>query len=151
MSNFVHKNVKRQLYFEEVIRLYYEKDFGYKRIARLIPISKSTILKWVHEYASNHSDLSVKMKRLELSKRDSSLTRNSACTSAPSTAFREESSPTSELEGDTQNLQSLRDEVARLQKALAHECLRADAYEEMINIAERQLKVSIRKKSGAKQ
>lgn len=44
----------------------------------------------------------------------------------------------------------LREEVAQLQKALKAAELRAEAYSMMIDIAERELKVAIRKKSGTK-
>lgn len=41
-------------------------------------------------------------------------------------------------------------EIERLKKALKAAELRAEAYSMMIDIAERQLKVAIRKKSGTK-
>ena len=54
----------------------------------------------------------------------------------------------SELPDD---VKALKAEISRLQKELAHESLRADAYNEMINIAEKRFNIPIRKKSGAKQ
>ena len=50
--------------------------------------------------------------------------------------------------GDVKALQA---EIARLKKELAHESLRADAFNELINVAEKQFNISIRKKAGAKQ
>ena len=48
------------------------------------------------------------------------------------------------------DISSLRNEIARLKRELRAESLRADAYDEMINVAEKQFNVSIRKKAGAK-
>ena len=47
--------------------------------------------------------------------------------------------------------QQLQDEISRLKKELEHERLRSKAFETMIDIAENELNVNIRKKSGAKQ
>lgn len=44
----------------------------------------------------------------------------------------------------------LQAEIKRLRKALEHESLRADVYDEMINVAEQQFGISIRKKAGTK-
>ena len=45
----------------------------------------------------------------------------------------------------------LQEEIARLKKELEYERLRSKAFETMIDIAEDELNVKIRKKSGAKQ
>ena len=45
----------------------------------------------------------------------------------------------------------LHEEIARLKKELEYEKLRSKAFETMIDIAEDELNVNIRKKSGAKQ
>jgi hypothetical protein len=42
-------------------------------------------------------------------------------------------------------------QIARLQKTLAYESLKAAAYNEMRNVAEKQFNISIRKKAGTKQ
>lgn len=42
-------------------------------------------------------------------------------------------------------------QIEKLKKALEEETLRADAYDEMIDVAESAYKISIRKKAGAKQ
>ena len=51
------------------------------------------------------------------------------------------------IPGDVKVLQA---EVARLQKELKHEQLRADAFDTMIDIAESKFNIPIRKKAGAK-
>ncbi|MDR1583524.1 MAG: hypothetical protein LBS55_09775 [Prevotellaceae bacterium] len=50
----------------------------------------------------------------------------------------------------TPDIQSLQSEVFRLQAQLREERLRADAFDEMINVAESKFNISIRKKVGAK-
>jgi len=45
----------------------------------------------------------------------------------------------------------LRRKLAEMEKKLKNEKLRADFYEEMVNVAEDKFKISIRKKAGAKQ
>ena len=48
-------------------------------------------------------------------------------------------------------IQALQAEISRLKKALAQESLRADAFKEQIDEAEKQFNISIRKKAGARQ
>ncbi|MDR1582887.1 MAG: hypothetical protein LBS55_06445 [Prevotellaceae bacterium] len=50
----------------------------------------------------------------------------------------------------TPDIQSLQSEVFRLQAQLRDEQLRADAFNEMINVAESKFKISIRKEVGDK-
>ena len=49
------------------------------------------------------------------------------------------------------DMESLKAEVARLRKALKEESMRADLYNEIINVAEEQFKIPIRKKAGTRQ
>ncbi|MFQ7114425.1 MAG: transposase, partial [Hallella bergensis] len=48
-------------------------------------------------------------------------------------------------------VKALQAEIRRLKKELAHESLRADAFNELINVIEKQFNISIQKKAGAKQ
>jgi hypothetical protein len=57
--------------------------------------------------------------------------------------------PTS-VEAQAQDIKALGSEVTRLQTRLRHEQFRADAYPEMIQVAESKFKIAIRKKLGAK-
>jgi hypothetical protein len=51
---------------------------------------------------------------------------------------------------EAQDIKALGAEVARLQIRLRYEPFRADAYPEMIQVAESKFKIAIRKKLGAK-
>lgn len=53
--------------------------------------------------------------------------------------------------GKTSKERELEAKIKQLEKDLEHERLRAQAFETMITIAERDLKIPIRKKPGAKQ
>ena len=60
-------------------------------------------------------------------------------------------SETSASSVESTDVKALQAEISRLKKELAHESLRADAFNELINVAEKQFNISIRKKAGAKQ
>ena len=51
---------------------------------------------------------------------------------------------------ESEELQSLRQELKQLKKDLAHERLRSTAYDKMIALAEEKFNIDIRKKSGSK-
>jgi transposase len=120
---------KQQQYFKEVIRLHYEKGYGEQRISRIIPIGHATVSRWIAIFASEKEAKSVQMPKTK-----SKLQTHPPATSTANTEFK-----------------SFQDEIARLQAELNHERLRADAYNEMINVAESKFKIAIRKKVGAKQ
>ena len=46
------KNKKRRLYYDEVIRLHYEKGYGEFRIAKILPVGHTTIGRWIANFAS---------------------------------------------------------------------------------------------------
>ena len=61
------------------------------------------------------------------------------------------SKPENTSAGEFSNQKELQQKIALLEKQLAWEKLRADALDTMINIAEKQLDISIRKKRGSQQ
>jgi len=117
---------KQQQYFSEVIRLHYEHGYGEGRISRILPIGHSTVSRWIAIFASENDKKSVQMPKSKLQSHP-----RVTCTEVNDVKF-------------------LQAELARLQAQLKHERLRADAYDEMINVAESKFKISIRKKAGAK-
>jgi transposase len=125
----MHLHTKKQRqYFKEVIRLHYEKGYGEDRISRILPIGHSTVSRWIGIFASENDTKSVQMPK----------TKSKLQTRPPSIT---------PLVNDVKAIQL---EVARLQTQLKHERLRADAYDEMINVAEARFNIAIRKKAGAK-
>jgi transposase len=117
---------KQELYFEEVIRLHDEYGYGERRISRILPIGHSTVSRWIAIFAAKNGKKPIQMSK-------SKLPTHPGPASAP--------------DKDVRILQA---EVSRLQAQLKEAKLRADAYDEMINVAESKFKISIRKKAGAK-
>ncbi|UKK62459.1 glutamate--cysteine ligase [Prevotella communis] len=131
MKNYRTEN--QRLYYDKVISLYRDHHMGRKRIEKIIPLSDHTISKWIRNFvAENPEYKSKRMKMAEEKRKQKAI----------------EDSIQSPLPNDKQSLQS---EVARLRKALREASMRADLYDEMINVAEKQFNISIRKKAGTKQ
>ena len=61
-------------------------------------------------------------------------------------------SPSPVVQGDEQpqTIQALQDELKRLREQLREAEIKAEAYDELINIAEAKFNIPIRKKAGAK-
>ena len=118
---------KQLLYFKEVIRLRREYGYGEDRISKILPIGHTTVSRWLAIFAAENKEKSVQMKKRK-----------------PSTEFISSSSKVADIK-------ALQSEIIRLQAQLKQESLRADAYDEMINVAESRFNITIRKKAGAKQ
>lgn len=117
---------------QQCITEYLTQGTGYRQLAAKYGVSRTTICKWVHIHQGIHNLApSPKQKKYYLS----------AMNSNP------EKSP----DPDSHKEAVLQDKIALLEKQLAWEKLRADALDTMINIAEKQLDIDIRKKSGSQQ
>ena len=128
-----YQTEKQRLYYDKVISLYRDKHMGRTRIEKIIPVSSWTISEWIRNFvAENPSYKSQRMKQAE-ERRKKKAVLESVDSPVPS------------------DMDSLKAEVARLRKALKDESIRADLYNEIINVAEEQFKIPIRKKAGNKQ
>lgn len=122
MNNVSPFREKRKAeFYDEVIRLHQEEHLRPCIIAEKLSLKKSTVSFWIRTFAEQTA--------IENMRRDLQITSDSL--------------PTEVLE--------LQKEVLELRKRLVQEKLRADAYDEMINVAEGKFKIKIRKKVGAKQ
>jgi len=128
-----YRSEKQRLYYEKVISLYRDQHMGKTRIAKIIPVSDWTISNWIRTFVAENPKYKNKRMKMAEEKRKQKAIENSL---------------QSPLPNDKQSLQS---EVARLRKALREASMRADLYDEMINVAEKQFNISIRKKAGTKQ
>ena len=128
-----YRTEKQRLYYEKVITLYLDQHMGKTRISKIIPVSDWTISNWIRTFVAENPQYKSKRMKYEEEKRKKRTI---------------EKSLQSPLPNDKQSLQS---EVARLRKALREASMRADLYDEMINVAEKQFNISIRKKTGTKQ
>lgn len=111
------------MYYDEVIRLYFEEGYGTDRIENILPIGPSTASRWINNFVAKNG------KKYSMKKRHAS---DKAIES------------TSEVE-------RLKHEIAILQCQLKYQQMRTEAYDTMIDIAEKRFIIEIRKKSGAKQ
>ena len=122
MNNVSPFREKRKAeFYDEVIRLHQEEHLRPCIIAEKLSLKKSTVSFWIRTFAEQTA--------IENMRRDLQITSDSLPT----------------------EVQELQKEVLELRKRLVQEKLRADAYNEMINVAEGKFKIKIRKKAGAKQ
>jgi len=118
---------KQQLYFNEVIRLHREYGYGEGRISKILPIGHATVSRWIAIFVAENKGKTVQMKKRK--------------------------PPIELITSDTKasDIKALQSEIIRLQAQVKQASLRADAYDEMINVAESKFNIAIRKKAGAKQ
>ena len=123
---------KQELYFDEVIRLHYEKGYGEDRISRIIPVGHTTVNRWIRIFAAGKETERRIMPGTETERRI-----------MPGTETKEKkASP----ESDTVT----KAEYERLKAKLEMAEIKAEAYEELIRVAEEKFKIQIRKKAGAR-
>ena len=116
---------QRRQYLEKAIR-FRSQGMSLKEISKIIPVSEETIRRWCIKFAPE-LDGTVPMTK---KKRTISTT------------------PDGQQSCDTKALER---RIKELENKLAKESLRADFYEEMINVAESKFNIPIRKKAGIKQ
>ena len=117
---------------QQAITEYLTQGTGYRKLAAKYGVSRTTINKWVQVHQDIHNiPPTEKQRKYYLS------AMNSNPENIPDEVFK--------------NQQAHEQKIALLEKQLAWEKLRADALDTMINIAEEQLDIDIRKKSGSQQ
>lgn len=122
-----YKSKKRAKYCDEVIRLYTQEGLDRTKISRIIPVDETTISRWVRNFARENKVKVVMKRKLHIH-------------------------PDTLAAGvESTEVKALQAEIARLKKDLAHESLRTDAFNELINVAEKRFNIPIRKKAGTKQ
>jgi len=120
---------KQQKYYNQVIDLYFKGGYGARRIAKMLSISHNTVYSWIAIFAEeNNISTSVRMNKKEQ--------KQAVSVASSSDNIKDES--------------ELRAEIKRLEKELLQAQIKAEALDEMINVAEAKFNVPIRKKAGAK-
>ena len=117
---------KQLKYFDEVIRLHYEEGYGEDRISQLLPISHTTASRWIAIFAKEKGKIS----------------------GANDMRKPQETASSSQEKDEIAKLQA---RVKELEAQLLRAEIKAEAYDEMINVAEAKFRIPIRKKAGAKQ
>ena len=116
---------------EQIIREYLTTGCGFRKLAAKYGISRTTICKWVMIHQGIHNLPPTEKQRIySTSSMNSSKKDNS--------------------KNDASN-EALLQKIKQLEKQLEWEKLRSTALDTMINIAEKDLHIQIRKKPGAQQ
>ena len=116
---------------EQIVQEYLTQGGGFRKLAGKYSISRTTICKWVMIHQGIHN---------------LPLTEKQQKHSVYSMSKKQKSSPE-----DEQTAEALQQKIAVLEKQLQWERLRVEALDTMINIAEKDLNIQIRKKPGAQQ
>lgn len=112
------------------MRLYREEGLTGGKIAKRLGLPRQTVYNWIANFAEENANANPEMKK-----------------KTPRTS----PGPTSQSPSEADEIKRLKAELAKKEKELAYQKLRADAYDEMINVAESKFNIAIRKKAGAKQ
>ena len=116
----------------QIIQEYLTQGCGFRKLAAKYGISRTTICKWVMIHQGIHNlPPTQKQQKYYISSMNSSKKKVTA--------------------EQQQTFEALQQKIASLEKQLQWEKLRADALDTMINVAEKQLNVPIRKKPGSQQ
>lgn len=117
--------------FGSSVELYFKGGMCGTHICKILPISRTILYKWIAIFAEENPQMSS-MKRVQGAKK----------TLSPSLAVQGDEQP--------QTIQALQDELKRLREQLREAEIKAEAYDELINVAEAKFHIPIRKKAGAK-
>ena len=147
MSKFVKRNNLQEIYFDRVIHLYFEENLGYTQISHLVPIGRTTILEWVHRYLDSGLDEVIEMKAKKKKRQEEH----------PRYRRYYYSEEVPDRPSDKLSVEALETLVADLKKRnqeledqLLKETIWSEALDELINVAEENFRIPIRKKAGTK-
>lgn len=124
---YLHTETQEK-YFEDVIRLH-KSGCSNGAISRLLPVDKTTVSKWISIFVLEKGQI-MRVKRTEKLVDPDGLR-------VPEPSMDE--------------MESLRRRVKELESQLLQTEIKAEAYDEMIRVAESKFGIPIRKKAGAKQ
>ena len=128
-----HYSSTRDSYLSQALDLYINQGVRPGRIAKIIPVHKATIYRWIAKFAvDNPQEVPSVMARK--SKKD---------------AQTQSEVPVKESLPD--DVIALQKEIKDLRAQLTKAEIKAEAFDELINVAEAQFGIQIRKKAGAKQ
>ena len=120
-----YRTLLQEQYLDKALELR-RKGYGYEKISEIFSLGHDTVRKWCVTFAPELLG-NAPMKTPSVP--------------SESSARKDSSSENSELER----------RIKELESALKREKLRADFYDEMINVAEAKFNIPIRKKTGTKQ
>ncbi len=120
---------QKDLYYEQAVALYFKEHLSTRMISKKIPVCKSVIHRWISNFAgeTNADSYTDMKKRIKSSKPQDSVSAS-----------------------DSGDVDAMKAEIEHLKKELSMASMRAELYNEMINVAEKQFDIRIRKKAGTK-
>ena len=119
----------QEKYFEDVIRLH-KSGCSSRKIAKLLPVEKTTVSNWISIFVREKGQVMRVKRTEELVNPD-----GPRASEAPS----------------KDEMEALRRRIKELESQLLQSEIKAEAYDEMIRVAESKFGIPIRKKAGAKQ
>ena len=143
MSKFVKRSKLQKIYFDRVIHLYFEENLGYTQISHLVPIGRTTILEWVHRYLDSGLGEVIEMKTKKKK-------RQEECRGYRRYYYSDVASGGASDGASEESTADLKRRVQELEKQLFRQTILADALNELINVAEENFRIQIRKKAGTK-
>jgi len=117
---------------EQIIQEYLSTGCGYRKLQKKYGISRTTICKWVQVYQGIHNLAPTVLQQKHFINPMERKQKNNQ-------------------EQSTEKEQELLLKIASLEKQLAHQQLKSEVLDTLINVAEKQLNISIRKKPGTQQ
>lgn len=127
VNMFIPRTEKQVKYFYQVIKLHYEEGLSEEKISRILPIGHTTASRWIAIFADEQCKEGKSMGIPSKHK-----------TSDPSTS-------------ESKDVKALEARIKQLERQLEMAELKAEFYDEMINVAEAKFNIPIRKKAGTKQ
>lgn len=147
MSKFVKRSKLQKIYFDRVIHLYFEENLGYTQISHLVPIGRTTILEWVHRYLDSGLGEVIEMKTKKKKKQEKCRGYRRYYYSDVASGGASGGAPGGAPEKSSVDLER---RVQELEKQLFRQTILTDALNELINVAEENFRIQIRKKAGTK-
>ena len=121
---FKYRTQKMEMYYEKVVEMH-QKGCTPSTISKKINLDPDTIRRWIRNFAAENNLVEHAMNNIEVTE--------------------------NQMSEYSDNIKELKEKIRQLEKELKHERLRADVYNELINVAEENFNIQIRKKAGAKQ
>lgn len=151
MSKFVKRSKLQKNYFDRVIHLYFEENLGYTQISHLVPIGRTTILEWVHRYLDSGLGEVIEMKTKKKKKQEKCRGYRRYYYSDVASGGAPGGAPGGASGGAPEKSSvDLERRVQELEKQLFRQTVLTDALNELINVAEENFRIQIRKKAGTK-
>lgn len=122
---FTYVTEKRLKYYNQVIEIYQQTGYGGNRISQIVPVDRKTIRRWIANFVAEKEE-------------------------SPYTVMQKPQVTVSSQDTST-DVQELQRRIKELEAQLLQAEIKAEFYDEMINVAEAKFKIPIRKKAGAKQ